>query len=97
MVYRKNGGFSGVKNGQCAPRFVPFCSMYGDLLSYPLTEARLETRAQMGRGGALCAPRAPLVASNLSWSSSKGVEWASLVHVTPRHTNVNECPQMSHL
>ena len=33
-----------VKNGQCAPRFVSFCFMYGDVLSYPVDDAGVAMR-----------------------------------------------------
>jgi len=33
--------------------------MYGDVLSYPSEDARLVTRAKLGRGGALARIRAP--------------------------------------
>jgi len=52
-TYRKNEVILRVKNDQKAPRFVPFCSMYGDLLSYPVDDAGVATMDQMGRGGAL--------------------------------------------
>src|SRR6185437_14364371 len=58
MIYGKNRVILGIKNGQKAPRFVSFCSMYGDVLSYPVDHAGVATMDQMGRGGAH-AHRAP--------------------------------------
>src|SRR5690242_9630746 len=57
-IYRKKEVILRVKNDQKAPRFVPFCSMYGDVLSYPVEEAGVATMDQMGRDGAPahCAP-----------------------------------------
>ena len=52
-IYRKKEVILSVKNDQNAPRFVPFCSMYGVVLSYPVEEAGVATMDQMGRGGAL--------------------------------------------
>jgi len=37
----QTGVILGVKNSQKAPRFVPFCSMYGNVLSYPIDHAGL--------------------------------------------------------
>jgi len=62
MVYRRKGVFLGVKNAQCAPRFVSFCSMYGDVLLHLVDDAGVAMRVPMGRGGARGAPRAPLAA-----------------------------------
>ena len=36
--------------------------MYGDVLSYPVEDAGLAMRGELGRRGTLCAPRAPLAA-----------------------------------
>ena len=49
MTYRKNGMFSALKKGQCAPRFVSFCSMYGNVLSYPLEDAGFIMRGDSAR------------------------------------------------
>jgi len=60
-IYRKNLGVFRVKNAQTAPRFVSFCSMYGNELSYSLENAELATVARLGRGGTFCELRAPPV------------------------------------
>jgi len=38
-TYRKKQGVFWVKKAQTAPRFVSFCSMYGNELLYPLDDA----------------------------------------------------------
>src|SRR5690348_14227941 len=54
----ENRVISGFKNGQCAPRFVSFCSMYGDVLSYPVEDAGVAMRSRIGaRRGARCIAR----------------------------------------
>jgi|GEM_PF-4511598 len=66
IIYRKDLGVYRVKSAQTAPRFVSFCSMYGNELSYSLENAELATVAHSGRGGTFCESRAPPVPSDLS-------------------------------
>jgi len=56
MIYCRNGVFFRVKNGHCAPRFVSFCSMYGDVLLYPVDDSGLAVRGEFVSGGARGAP-----------------------------------------
>ena len=60
-VITENDVFLKAKSGRCAPRFVSFCSMYGNVLSYPVEDAGVAMRAEIALGGARDACRAPTV------------------------------------
>ena len=53
----ENGRFRDSKTVNARPIAPRICSMYGDLLSYPVDDAGVATRAEMGRSGARCAAR----------------------------------------